>query len=269
MNYAMHAVTLFLRGDVTGDFPGEAERYVENVYDGQMVAIWSSAAAGDQNPLHLRAIRPITAVKIQHEMDPAKAGQAGKAEQNGAIDRLMHGKARYKDIPPDPKLKEQSTEVMQSMGRLMAEEVLRVVANTRRYASSGPIDGSSATVTCPGRKRLDNAREGVAGSYERADPVTLHIGQLRIGDIAFGRANAELYTGIGMRLKEESPFTHTLMVTLADGAANTGYVPTDDAFGRYTFQVLSSRLQPGCAERGIVNGIVDLMEKDVAVTPSR
>jgi hypothetical protein len=62
-----------------------------------------------------------------------------------------------------------------------------------------------------------------------------------------------------MRLKAESPYKHTMLVTLANGMANSGYVPHDAAFGYHTFEVLSSRLQQGCAEKGIVDGIVELM----------
>ncbi|MGA3223795.1 MAG: hypothetical protein ABSC65_08540 [Acidobacteriaceae bacterium] len=32
--------------------------------------------------------------------------------------------------------------------------------------------------------------------------------------------------------------------------------------GAYTFQVLSSRLQPGCAEGAIDNGLLDLIKAD-------
>ena len=42
--------------------------------------------------------------------------------------------------------------------------------------------------------------------------------------------------------------------------ANSGYVPNDAFFGAYTFQVLGSRLKPGCAEDSIVNGLVDLIQ---------
>jgi hypothetical protein len=37
-------------------------------------------------------------------------------------------------------------------------------------------------------------------------------------------------------------------------------VPNDASFGAYTFQTLGSRLKPGCAEDGIVNGLVDLIQ---------
>ncbi len=72
--------------------------------------------------------------------------------------------------------------------------------------------------------------------------------------------DAEIYSVIGRELKERSPVANTLVVTLANGMANSGYIPNDAAFGAYTFQVLSSRLKPGCAETSIVNGWLDLLQ---------
>ena len=51
----------------------------------------------------------------------------------------------------------------------------------------------------------------------------------------------------------------TMMVTLTNGIANSGYIPNGAAFGYLTFEVLSSRCKPGYAESAIVNGILDLM----------
>jgi hypothetical protein len=82
-----------------------------------------------------------------------------------------------------------------------------------------------------------------------------------LGDIAFTAVNAEVYSLIAQRLKNESRFNHILMATTTNGSANSGYIPSDDAFVRYTFQVLSSRLQPGCAEGAIVNGLLEMMDK--------
>jgi hypothetical protein len=124
------------------------------------------------------------------------------------------------------------------------------------------IEGAQQDVTCPARRRLDTGREGTSGKYEDSpDPVHIKIGALRIGDVVLGRANAELYNLIGQHVKAGSKFRDTIMVTLTNGMANSGYVPTDDAFGRYTFEVLGSTLKPGCAETGIVNGIDDMIDK--------
>ncbi|HVZ20375.1 MAG TPA: hypothetical protein VG871_04900 [Vicinamibacterales bacterium] len=35
---------------------------------------------------------------------------------------------------------------------------------------------------------------------------------------------------------------------------------TGESYGKYTFEVLSSRLKPGCAETAIVNGILGLID---------
>jgi len=77
---------------------------------------------------------------------------------------------------------------------------------------------------------------------------------------ALASANAEIYSAIGMKFKAASPLANTMFVTLANGRANSGYVPNDASFGAYTFQVLGSRLKPGCAEDAIVNGLLGLIQ---------
>jgi hypothetical protein len=77
--------------------------------------------------------------------------------------------------------------------------------------------------------------------------------------VELASVDAELYSAIGKRLKEQSPRANTVMVTLANGMANSGYVPDDASFSAYTFQVLSSRLKPGCAETAIDRGLMDLL----------
>ncbi len=126
------------------------------------------------------------------------------------------------------------------------------------------IWSSQTTLTCPGRQRTNTGREGSPGTYQDADPVVFRLGLLGVGDMALTTVNAEVYTLISQRLKKHSPLANTVMVTLANGRANSGYVPSDTAFGAYTFQVLGSRLKPGCAEQGIANGLTDLIDHYVA-----
>jgi hypothetical protein len=251
MNYAMHAVSLFLDRKISGDFPGEAERYIERTFGDKAVALWTSGAAGDQNPLYLRANRTISDARIQAVV------KAEHVDVGTAILRAMFvGNPEADKIALDPVALEQSLQLVKSEGQITAEEAIRVLDHIRTMKSEIKIEGAQREVTCPGRKRLDTGREGMPGKYEDSpDPVRIRIGALRIGDVVLASANAELYNMIGQRVKAGSKFQHTVMVTLTNGMANSGYVPTDDAFGRYTFQVLSSSLKPGCAERGIVEGI--------------
>jgi len=60
-------------------------------------------------------------------------------------------------------------------------------------------------------------------------------------------------------VKKASPFSDTVVVTLANGSAGSGYVPSDEAYGHNTFQVLDSHLKAGCAENGVVSAALELM----------
>ncbi|MEO8100513.1 MAG: hypothetical protein ABI811_22635 [Acidobacteriota bacterium] len=115
-------------------------------------------------------------------------------------------------------------------------------------------------MSCPGRERLNQGRAGFAGEYKEAGPVDIRLSLLQLGDIMIGGVNAEVFNPIAQRLKKESPNARTMMATLTNDAARSGYIPHDAGFGMFTFEVLSSRLQPGCAESAIVNGILDLMQ---------
>ena len=256
LNYAMHANSLFLSGMVSGDFPGEAQRYLERTYD-KAIALWTSGAAGDQNPLYWRA---------DHVVEQARVRAIMEAEHVDLGTAIMHamfiGNPAADKVPVDPVAMEQSIQLVKAMGLLTGEETIRVMDQIRVMNTQVKIEGAQQQVTCPARHRLDTGREGAPGKYgDSPDPVHIKIGALRIGDVVLGSANAELYNMIGQQVKAGSKFHDTIMVTLTNGMANSGYVPTDDAFGRYTFQVLGSSLKPGCAESGIVNGIDDMIGK--------
>lgn len=249
MNYAMHPVNGFLSGFTSADFAGAASRYVEEAFRDKAVVIFAQGASGDQNPLYLRAATntlasrsgtPITGYVMTRE--PIEAP-------------IRDGKVNA--VPLDPQVRDQLERVMDSEGVLLGEEVIRVMTNIRRLDANPSIAAEQKMVTCPGRKRTDTGREGKPGSYVDGEPVEMRLGALRIGNIVLTSVDAELYTAIGLRLKQESPMANTVLVTLANGHANSGYIPNDTAFGALTFQVLGSNLKPGCAEAAIVNGLLD------------
>ena len=90
--------------------------------------------------------------------------------------------------------------------------------------------------------------------------MEIRLGLLRVGDVMIGAVNAEVFNPIAQRLKRESPYKATMMATLTNGSARSGYIPDDASYGKYTFEVLSSRLQPGCAESSIVSGLLELID---------
>ena len=64
----------------------------------------------------------------------------------------------------------------------------------------------------------------------------MKIQAMRIGDIAFVGIPAEVFTEIGITIKEKSPFPVTIIVELANGCF--GYLPTEKAFSEGGYETL-------------------------------
>jgi hypothetical protein len=249
-NYAMHGVAAGQLDLVSGDAPGTTSAYIEDSFDDKIVALWSSGASGDQNPLYYQQTYDLREIRIKEY-----------ASRGIDISNSMPpgGQGLNKKDPKVAKLMNQQKQMILSMGQFLGEEVMHVMHGMERMESSIQIEARQKTVQCPGRQRTDSGRAGFPGTYKDAAPVDIRLGLLKVGDIAIGAVNAEVFNLIAQRLKRESPYARTMMATLTNGSAPSGYIPNDAAYGMYTFEVVSSRLQPGCAESAIVNGILDLM----------
>ncbi len=250
-NYAVHGVITGTLDMISGDIPGAASRYVEETLGDDAVVLWTSGAAGDQNPIYFNQTYELRDIRIA---DYARRGEDISNAMPPGGQGMDRGNPRVR------MLMDQQKRINVTLGQMLGEEVLHVMREGLEKSTGDiTIKGARATVSCPARQRTDQGRAGFEGKYVDAGEVAIGLGALRIGDVYVGAVDAEVYNGIALRLKRESPFKHTMMATLTNGMAQTGYIPSDDAFGRNVFQVLSSRLKPGCAEAGIVHGLVDLM----------
>ena len=234
INYAVHDVVMGPDNlQVTGDLVGATSRFVEQFYKGALtptargdlgnglelrpdqvvggdgvVALWTSGAAGDQNPISL---------------------------------------ARGEDFT-----------LVDAFGKTLGEEAIRV-AGAIRTTPSVRLRGAQREVSCPGRRAVSGQAAGAEPKFVDTDPAKIRLSLLMIGDIAVTGVSGEVLTMIGQRLKNESPYNHTIMVTHANG--NAGYIPNDAAYDQLSYEVMSTRFKPGCAEGAIVNGLLDLIDQ--------
>lgn len=250
-NYAVHPVITGTLDMVSADIPGAASNYLEASMGGDAVAVWSSGASGDQNPIFFNQTYELRDIRIR---DYAARGEdISNAMPPG-------GEGLDRSNPRVALLLAQQKQINSALGLMLAEEVLRAMRdNLQRVQERVAIGGAAKSVTCPGRRRLDQGRAGFPGTYEDADPVSIRLSLLRIGDVAIGGVDGEVFNLIAQRFKEESPVKNAMMATLTNGMARSGYIPNDAAFGQHTFEVVSSRLKPGCAEDAIVEGLLDLV----------
>jgi hypothetical protein len=100
------------------------------------------------------------------------------------------------------------------------------------------LRGAQKVITCPGKTADVNIRLSMVGG----------------GDLALAGVSGEVLNPIYQRLLKESP--RAVMITHANGSS--GYIPHDAAFSEGGCEPTTSKLQPGCAEAGIVNGLLEL-----------
>ena len=205
-NYGVHATVLGPANlQISSDIAGATSRAVEKHYGEGVVAPWTSAAAGDQDPLY----------------------RVGTDFRN-----------------------------VDALGYLLAEEVVRV-SDQITASPRGRIRGLQKLVTCPGKRTVQPPGQGREYKFEDADPVPIRLSLLVINDIALAGVSGEVLTNIGSRLKRESPINRTMMVTHCNGSS--GYIPDDAAYEQVSYEILTSRVKPGCAENAIVNGFLEMM----------
>lgn len=127
-----------------------------------------------------------------------------------------------------------------AIGMLLGEEVGRVARSIETFPG-GTIAAQKKTVVAKGKKRLESRAPNQ--QLEASDDMEIHLSVLKIGNLLFAGISGELMTEIGMRIKAESPFKHTIVVTHCNGSS--GYLCTDAAYPEGGYEVMVSRTMPG------------------------
>jgi neutral ceramidase len=252
-NYAAHAVNGWMAGITSADFPGAACRHIEQIYEDKAVAVFTQGAEGDQNALYLRA----SAGAMLRRLGQKYTGQPLIRQE---VESQLRGN---KLIPLDAKAADDLEKVIEATGIIFAEEVLRVADILQMGSGNVRIAGAQRTITCPGRTRINpqsaaQPRGSAPNTYKDGPDVKILAGVLGIGNVALAAVQGEAYNAIGQGFKAKSSMAYSVYVSLANGPS-VGYIPSDDAFGHSTFEVLGTRLKPGCAETSIQNALVDMV----------
>jgi neutral ceramidase len=143
-----------------------------------------------------------------------------------------------------------------ALGQILGEEVIRV-AGSISTSPNARIRGVQKVITCPGKRTVQTPTPNREYKIEDADPVSIRLSLLVIKDIAIAGVSGEVLTNISLRLKRESPFNRTVMVTHANGSS--GYLPDDAAYDQVSYEIVATRVKRGCAENAIVNGFLEMM----------
>jgi neutral ceramidase len=95
---------------------------------------------------------------------------------------------------------------------------------------------------------------------EPTKPLTamdLDLQLIRVNQIAVTGVSGEVFTNIYWHLKKDSPFSNTILVTMAND--RIGYIPDEADYDR----VRNASLVRGCAETAIVDNLVEMMNASI------
>ncbi len=149
-----------------------------------------------------------------------------------------------------PDFRESETE---EIGIILGREVMRVAEEITTWPAAS-ISAMQRVISLPGKiPGGSNLPEEV---FEAGPDLEVRLSLLRIGNIMFAGISGEVFTEIGMKIKELSPYRHTWVITHCNGAS--GYLITDEAYGEGGYEVSVTRAMPG-AEDAIIYNMVEMM----------
>ena len=222
LNYGMEPViAMAMRGEISGDVPGAASRYVEDRYKGNAVALFTIGSTG--RPLY-RARPGGADPKVLIAAMGTILGEEALATANG-----IH---------------------MSTAVRLAgAHTTLECPGKTTTPLNLSGQCSNAAGSKLPACVFVD----------KDAPPVTLNIGLMRIGDLALVEADANVSPMLWLKLAAASPVTKTAIVALTYGPLH--YAIDDASYPMNTYEATAATAKQGCIEKGFLNDALDLMEK--------
>jgi len=165
---------------------------------------------------------------------------------------------RYMNHGPDRRENEADYQLMDALGRILAEEVLQAAGRIERWPAEVRIEADERVVSCPARiPSRDGKNLGMA--VQPVDALNLRLGLLLLDQVALTWVSGEVVTRIYWHLQRESPLANTILITIAND--RVGYIVDDASYCTPTFESTATPLQPGHAESAIVNGLVEMINQ--------
>lgn len=259
LNHPTHATNIYMLKDIdhkaktSGNFTGIACCFVEKHYGNGAVAMWTSGAAGNQNPFLSHG--------LQYEYPDGWTSQIQYPDGTGYMQMeyigRMHGADCCRGI-------DAITELSDWMPT--AHEVERITLPANRCVEEWPPKDFS-TIRNGGQGERDEKQVPYGQLPSPAQPPQMVPGEprqldlnlLKMGNIAILFANAEIFAEIGRDMKNASPYKNTIIVTHHYGK-KCNYL-FDKTSKEVLLPMAYGGVIPGEADARIVKGETELFNK--------
>jgi neutral ceramidase len=229
LNYGIEPVVYEpAKTEISGDVPGVTSRYIEDALGGKAVALFTVGS-------------PATpAYRVWFDEDPSRTAKTAER-------------------------------IMDAMGVILGEEALARMSRIESSDAALPIFAVSDSLTCPGKQTTPRNLRTMCAYTEGSElpacdfvdapfnDVTLTMGVLRLGDVAYVTADGNVVPRLWDKLRLTSPLKNTLFVGTNFGPFR--FVVDDAAYALRTYPATDTRAAVGCAEQGFLSGALGLIEQ--------
>ena len=229
INYPCHAVVLGPNVEVSADYPGATQRFVEAYFGAGTLALFTNGAEGDINPIvhpgpfteadRLGCILGAEVVKVAEQVTPRPVQRVTATHRAVSL-----------PVASSPPLEEEA--------RLLAAWEARCRTLRASLSPDAVLDEEMSWTTAQLR-HLRRRSFGTAASAE--------VQCIAIDDAVLASVAGELFTELGQQVRASSPFAHTVLVGLANDSV--GYIPPHACFREGGFEIEATPLEPGAGEK--------------------
>jgi hypothetical protein len=230
-NYSLHYVGGVGKADISADYFGIfAERIGELLHAGpqgpRFVGMMTNGTSGDVNNINFRE-KPVSKPPYEKMAEVAEL----IAQRVAAAEKSIP----YRDHATLGVLTQELTLQVRQPDAELTKYIDKVLAQPESAAKYHPLE----------RIYAERARTLAAGPSE----VTVLVQAFRIGDLGIAAIPFEVFTEIGLEIKERSPFADTFTISLANGSY--GYLPTpaQHKLGGYETWLGTNKVQLDASER--------------------
>ena len=248
--YVNHAVHLDNVGgqEFSADMPATVADLLGRFKGPEMVTLYTSGCCGDINHIDVR-----WAERQGGHANAARMGVILAAEVLRTWPRL-----KLEGAGP---LRARSARVKLPLAKITPEDVESSRASIARLAEKGKAPPFLEQVQAF-KVRDVAAREG--------GPIEVEVQVIALGDeVAWVSLPGEIFVELGLAIKQDSPFPHTIIAELANGSI--GYIPSRRAYAQGNYEVISARCAEGSGEMLVDEAVKLLRElhRDATESPAR
>ena len=237
VNYAVHLDNI---GEplISADMPATLSRCLAGFKGDEMVTLFTAGCCGDVNHIDVHWKEPQRGFG-----NPARMGTILAGEVLRAWPRLA---------PIDASsIRVKSTTVSLPLAELSDGDVEKAHATVAR------MNGEASRR--PAFMEMVQALKVLDVSARNGKPHQVEVQVIALGkDVAWVSLPGEVFTELGLAIKQDAPFPYTIIAELANGLL--GYIPSRRAYKQGNYEVVSARCAAGSGEL-LVDAAVKLLKE--------